>query len=75
MKRLYSSTSDDGARDKPKIACGAPGAQRADERAVNDLLSDSFPLSRSESEWLLTLLSADELRFIFEGPDHVEDKD
>lgn len=38
------------------------------ERRIVDLLPDSFTLSRSESEWLLTLLSADELRFIFEGP-------
>lgn len=75
MKRLCSSTSDDGARDKPKTDYGTRGSQRADERAVNDLLPDSFPLSRSESEWLLTLLSADELRFIFEGSDYVEDKD
>lgn len=41
-------------------------------RHVRDLLPDSFALGRSESEWLLTLLSADELRYIFEGPTHGE---
>ena len=44
-----------------------PTAARCD-RHVHDRLPDSFALPRSESEWLLTLLSADELRFIFEGP-------
>jgi hypothetical protein len=37
------------------------------DRRVIDRLSDSFAVERSESEWLLTLLSADELRYIFEG--------
>ena len=36
---------------------------------VDDRLPDSFNVERSESEWLLTVLSADELRYIFEGPD------
>lgn len=45
------------------------------ERIVRDRLPDSFVLERSESEWLLTLLSADELRYIFEGPTHGESKD
>ncbi|MBN2973321.1 hypothetical protein JW805_15025 [Roseomonas aeriglobus] len=39
---------------------------------VDDRLPDAFALDRSESEWLLTLLSADELRYIFEGPDEGE---
>lgn len=38
------------------------------DRRVDDRLPDSFALARSESEWLLTLLSAEELRYIFEGP-------
>lgn len=38
------------------------------EPIVVDHLADSFALERSESEWLLTLLSAEELRYIFEGP-------
>lgn len=42
---------------------------------MHDRLPDSFALDRSESEWLLTLLSADELRYIFEGLTHVETKD
>ena len=37
------------------------------ERRLVDRLPECFTLARSESEWLLTLLSADELRFIFEG--------
>lgn len=52
-----------------------PGARHIEGRIVADRLPDSFPLARSESEWLLTLLSADDLRFIFEGPTHGEDKD
>ncbi|MFD1788070.1 hypothetical protein ACFSC3_10830 [Sphingomonas floccifaciens] len=39
---------------------------------VDDRLSGTFSLERSESQWLLTLLSADELRYIFEGPDDGE---
>lgn len=74
MKQNFISTGDIGAQNTSKIDGGAPCFQSAGDRAVNDLLPDSFPLSRSESEWLLTLLSADELRHIFEGPDHVEDK-
>ncbi len=37
------------------------------ERRVIDLLDATFPVERSESEWLLTLLSAEELRYIFKG--------
>lgn len=44
------------------------------ERRVVDRLPDSFALTRSESEWLLTLLDADELRYIFEGPADDEDE-
>lgn len=50
----------------------SPPSTGAGERFVVDRLPDSFPVERSESEWLLTLLSAEELRFIFEGPDHGE---
>lgn len=39
----------------------------SDGRRVIDLLPDAFGLERSESEWLVTLLSAGELRYIFEG--------
>ena len=45
------------------------------ERRVVDQLPASFALARSESEWLLTLLSADEGRYIFEGPTHGESPD
>lgn len=38
-----------------------------DGRHVVDLLPDTFALDRSESEWLMTLLGAGELRYIFEG--------
>ena len=34
---------------------------------VVDRVGDIFPLERSEAEWLLTLLSADDLHYIFEG--------
>ena len=34
---------------------------------VDDRLPDRLPIDRSESEWLLTLLSAEELQYIFEG--------
>ena len=58
--------SRNAAKGLPVIRVGgsiaAPG-----ERIVVDHLADSFALERSESEWLLTLLSADELRYIFEG--------
>lgn len=56
------------------VASVAP-AQRGGNRTVRDRLPDSFVLERSESEWLLTLLSADELRYIFEGSNHGETKD
>lgn len=39
----------------------------AGDRHVVDRLLDTFVLEHSESEWLLTLLNAAELRFIFEG--------
>ncbi len=38
------------------------------DRKVVDLLPDDFAVERSESEWLLTLLSAAELAYIFGGP-------
>jgi len=52
-----------------------PNSSNSDERRIRDELATTFSLDRSESEWLSTLLSADELRYIFEGPDHAEDKD
>ena len=57
----------------------APGADPcivmgATDRRVVDRLAATFPLDRSESEWLMTLLGAHELRYIFEGaPDDVND--
>ena len=50
----------------------APGADpctaaRGTDRRVVDQLAARFPLDRSESEWLMTLLGAHELRYIFEG--------
>ncbi|MHA3841668.1 hypothetical protein ACX0GZ_10665 [Sphingomonas aestuarii] len=55
--------------------CVTLTSSNSDERQIRDELATTFCLDRSESEWLSTLLSADELRYIFEGPDHVEDKD
>jgi len=37
------------------------------DRRVVDRLPEKFVVSRSESEWLLTLLGARDLRYIFEG--------
>ena len=45
---------------------------RSDGRRVVDMLPNSFSLERPESEWLITLLSATELRYIFEGIDDGE---
>lgn len=55
------------AEAKSKTADDLPGSGSI-EPIVVDQLVDSFGLERSESEWLLTLLSAEELRYIFEGP-------
>lgn len=52
-----------------------PTSSSSDGRRIRDELATTFSIDRSESEWLTTLLSADELRYIFEGPDYVEDKD
>ena len=57
-----------GGRASGELASGCG------ERIVHDRLPDSFVLDRSESEWLLTLLTADELRYIFEGSAHDEIK-
>lgn len=65
-----SGTTADCLGAMPSVA----PAQRGGDRTVRDRLPDSFVLERSESEWLLTLLSADELRYIFEGPNHGESK-
>ena len=61
-------TSRGGPRNQPKagIADTVHGEDPS-ERRVNDQLDDSFTLGRSESEWLPTLLSAEEPRYIFEG--------
>lgn len=61
--------------DNPGGRASASPAQGCGERIVQDRLPDSFVLDRSESEWLLTLLTADELRYIFEGPTHGETQD
>lgn len=53
----------------------APTSSNSDGRRIRDELATTFSIDRSESEWLTTLLSADELRYIFEGPVYVEDKD
>ncbi len=45
------------------------------DRIVHDRLPDSFTLDRSESEWLLTLLTAEELRYIFEGSTDDKNRD
>lgn len=45
-----------------------------DGRRLVDQLRDVFALERSESEWLVTLLSAGELRYIFEGVSDDEDQ-
>jgi hypothetical protein len=37
------------------------------ERSVHDQLPLAFPCDPSEAEWLGTLLTADELRYVFEG--------
>lgn len=58
------------AKKQAAACCGAMPlcAEPTSERQIVDRLADSFPVERSESEWLLTLLSADDLRYIFEGP-------
>ncbi|MGI4732592.1 MAG: hypothetical protein ACRYFW_12725 [Janthinobacterium lividum] len=58
----------DGEGQVPPV--GAP-----DRRQVVDLLADSFAVERSESEWLTTLLGADELAYIFGdgGGDETQD--
>lgn len=38
-----------------------------DARRVVDRLPHSFDVAADESQWLLTLLSADDLLYIFEG--------
>ena len=56
------------AHPRLRIGTAVTDARQIEGRIVADRLPDSFALDRSESEWLLTLLSADELRYIFEGP-------
>jgi hypothetical protein len=41
-----------------------------DARRVVDHLPQAFDVAAGESEWLLTLLGAGDLRYIFEGKDH-----
>lgn len=58
----------DGEGQVPLV--GAP-----DRRQVVDLLADSFAVERSESQWLTTLLGADELAYIFGDVPHGEAQD
>ncbi|WP_176497188.1 hypothetical protein [Sphingomonas sp. HMP6] len=54
----------------PPNPSGRPPAAKAvsrDVRQVVDHLPRSFDVGADESTWLLTLLSANELRYIFEG--------
>ncbi|MBN8816549.1 MAG: hypothetical protein J0J06_14005 [Sphingomonas sp.] len=67
---LPRDTSGDSLAARAAVPTAAPS-----ERTIVDRLADSFPLERSESEWLLTLLSADELRYIFEGLSNGENSD
>ncbi len=62
------------AEPKSGTAGDLPGTGSIEPIVVVQL-ADSFTLARSESEWLLTLLSAEELRYIFEGPtdDKIQD--
>lgn len=57
--------SPEQSREKPAVRKGAP-----DPRQVIDRLPCSFEVGTDESGWLLTLLGADELRYIFEGSRH-----
>lgn len=41
-----------------------------DVRRVVDRLPQIFDVAADESQWLLSLLGADDLRYIFEGEDH-----
>lgn len=43
--------------------------ERTPARHVVDTMVYSFAVAKSESEWLLTLLTEAELRYIFEGRD------
>ncbi len=45
-------------------------AVAGDARRVVDRLPHSFDVAADESQWLLTLLTADDLRYIFEGNLH-----
>lgn len=61
---------------KGSIAPGSgPGTSEGQvERRIIDQLAATFPVNRSESEWLITLLGAEELHYIFEGShDDVKD--
>lgn len=52
---------------------GKPFAAKAvarDARRVVDRLPHSLDVATDEAQWLLTLLSADDLRYIFEGTRH-----
>lgn len=70
MNRPPSSQEDSAA-----ASCGRGRARDVADRQVIDQLPANFTLDLSESEWLLTLLSADELRFIFEGPTNGKTQD
>lgn len=62
MSRPKSSSN------RPRAAgCNTTAAPVGDDRRINDELAATFPVHRSESEWLMTLLGAEEQRYIFEG--------
>ncbi|MBN2970999.1 hypothetical protein JW805_03080 [Roseomonas aeriglobus] len=75
MDRTNAYPANSGVDPCAKIGAAFPAARPLGDRIIADRLPDSFALARSESEWLLTLLSADDLRYIFEGPADGKDKD
>ncbi len=58
--------------DLPNDADAATVAGGAGARRVINRLPRSFDMGMDESQWLLTLLSADDLRYIFEGTPYDE---
>jgi len=53
-------------------ACAVTIAAGAGARRVIDRLPRRFEVGIDESQWLLTLLGANDLRYIFEGTAHDE---
>ena len=58
-------SSPPAGRRPPNDGDQIPRVRAAGRRQIIDLLPDSFVLERSEAEWLMTLLGADELAYIF----------